>query len=93
MRWSRSPTRLALAPGTPLGADSLVYVRELGDDTRFVAVGNDAALSGDGKTVAFQQDDQVYADAGGGLELISRSTGGAEGDGFWASPTSTTTAP
>ena len=80
-------TARELAPGTPLGTDALVYRREVaGGSTEFVDVGNDVSLSGDGKTVAYQRGEQVLADAGDEPELVSRSSEGAEGDGFSGQP-------
>ena len=76
-----------LAAGTPVGTDPLVYRREVaGGGTEFVDTGNDVSLSGDGKTVAYQRGQQVYADDGGEPELVSRSTDGAAGDGFSGQP-------
>ena len=80
-------TARELAAGTPFGTDALVYRREIaGGSTAFVDVGNDVSLSGDGKTVAYQRGEQVLADAGDGPQLVSRSSGGAEGNGFSGQP-------
>jgi Tol biopolymer transport system component len=58
-----------------------VYVRDRGGDaTRFIAEGSAAAISGDGKVVAYQRGDQVYASTPDRTELVSRPPEGEKGD-------------
>lgn len=64
----------------PLSAGPFVFVRALPEGARFVTEGDAPSLSGDGKVVAFERDHQVYAEADGTIELVSRTPGGGEGD-------------
>jgi Tol biopolymer transport system component len=76
-----------LTEDAKLTIEGNVYVRDrAAATTRFLDEGRAAAISGDGKLVAYEHGDQVFASDGGKPELVSRTPEGEQGEGPSSQP-------
>ncbi|HEX6025612.1 MAG TPA: Calx-beta domain-containing protein [Solirubrobacter sp.] len=76
-----------LTEDAKLTIEGNVYVRDRATDTtRFLDEGRSAAISGDGKLVAYEHGDQVFASDGEKTELVSRTAEGEQGDAASSQP-------